>query len=187
MKYKAIIFDFFGVICSEISMTWFKEHLSEKQIIEVKNSISKLVDVGAISENDFFERLSKISAMPAEEIKTEWYDLADINEELVKLIRDIKNDCNIYLCSNSPSPLINSILKENNLYNLFQDIIISSEVHMAKPNLGIFKYALEKVKCIPSEVLFIDDNENNIKTAESLGINGLLFIDVQKLEEDLKK
>lgn len=51
-----------------------------------------------------------------------------------------------------------SVLKQNNLDYLLDDIIISSEVGYEKPNKEIFTYALNKAKVKPDECLFVGDN-----------------------------
>lgn len=43
---------------------------------------------------------------------------------------------------------------------------------MIKPYEGIYKYLIDKYNINPEETLFIDDREDNMKTANSLGING---------------
>lgn len=51
-----------------------------------------------------------------------------------------------------------SVLKQNNLEDIFHDIIISSEVGYEKPSKEIFTFALNKAKVHPDECLFVGDN-----------------------------
>jgi 2-haloacid dehalogenase len=44
---------------------------------------------------------------------------------------------------------------------------------------------LEKLDLKPQECLFIDDDEQNVHAANTLGINGIQFQSVQKLVCDL--
>lgn len=50
------------------------------------------------------------------------------------------------------------VLKQNNLYDLLDDIIISSEVGYEKPSEEIFTLALNKANVQPNECLFVGDN-----------------------------
>ena len=53
---------------------------------------------------------------------------------------------------------------------LFDAVVISGEVGMRKPEERIFQYALELVGLEPGECVFIDDIEQNIAVAQSLGL-----------------
>ncbi|TDC67577.1 HAD family phosphatase [Actinomadura sp. GC306] len=57
--------------------------------------------------------------------------------------------------------------------DLFDAVVISSEVGMRKPDERIFRHALELLGAEPAECVFIDDIEHNIRAAERLGIRGI--------------
>lgn len=68
---------------------------------------------------------------------------------------------------------------------------ISNEIIQTKEKVkddeGTFKYILEKEKIIPSETIFIDDNEDNIEMANREVIQGIVFQNAKQLEYELKK
>ena len=78
-------------------------------------------------------------------------------------------------------------LKKKNwdLWNLFDDFILSHELHLTKPDHAIYKKAIQMAKSKPKEIIFIDDGINNVKAAKDLGIIGIRFYNVKKLKEDL--
>ena len=55
---------------------------------------------------------------------------------------------------------------------LFDGLVLSYKVHLLKPYESIYKYLLEQYNLNPEESLFIDDREDNMKTANKLGIKG---------------
>ena len=57
----------------------------------------------------------------------------------------------------------------------FDQIVISWEVHMIKPDPEIYYYTLEKLGCAPEEAIFIDDKAVNVKSALALGMQAILF------------
>jgi putative hydrolase of the HAD superfamily len=57
---------------------------------------------------------------------------------------------------------------------LFDTVVISSEVGMRKPEEGIFLHAAETLGLTPRECVFIDDIEANIKAAVGCGMTGVL-------------
>jgi len=67
----------------------------------------------------------------------------------------------------------------------FNDTILSYEIGLAKPDPEFFSRGLEKLSTLPSECVFIDDREENVEIARTLGITGIRFLSVHQLESDL--
>ncbi|WP_242903296.1 HAD family hydrolase [Actinomadura terrae] len=57
--------------------------------------------------------------------------------------------------------------------DLFDAVVISSEVGMRKPDERIFQHALELLGLDAAECVFIDDIEYNIRAAKALGMLGI--------------
>jgi putative hydrolase of the HAD superfamily len=57
---------------------------------------------------------------------------------------------------------------------MFDDIVISSEVGMRKPDPEIFLLAAGRLDLTPQECVFIDDLELNVEGARTVGMTGLL-------------
>jgi putative hydrolase of the HAD superfamily len=70
---------------------------------------------------------------------------------------------------------------------LFDGVVISSEVGLRKPDPAIFQHALELIALPAEECAFVDDIEHNVRAAEELGITGVHYVDadstVARLEE----
>ncbi len=65
------------------------------------------------------------------------------------------------------------------------EAVISWKVHMLKPDPEIFEYMIKEYDLVPEECVFIDDNADNIRTADSFGINTVLFTDKPSADEAL--
>lgn len=57
----------------------------------------------------------------------------------------------------------------------FDGIVVSSDIHMIKPDKAIYEYLLDRCGLIPGECFFIDDRRENVAAAKELGINGAVF------------
>ena len=73
------------------------------------------------------------------------------------------------------------------IWQLFDEFILSHELQMTKPDPKMFELALEKSGCKPEEVLFIDDGLNNVRSAQDMGINAIRFMGLENLVEELRK
>lgn len=68
------------------------------------------------------------------------------------------------------------ILREAGVYEVCEDgsVFLSHHTGFRKPDPGAFRYALESLGISdPTTCLFIDDNAENVATAEALGLHGL--------------
>ena len=110
-----------------------------------------------------------------------------INYTLVKMIKTLKiNGYKISLLSNN-SVALRDILKKNNLYELFDSIVISGEIGYQKPNKEIFEYLFKELNVKANEVIFIDDTKKSLEKAQEIGYIPVLFENNIKLKKDLNK
>lgn len=65
--------------------------------------------------------------------------------------------------------------------------LFSYEVKLIKPDLEIYRTLLRKFDLKPEECVFMDDLEANIKGAQAVGINGIVFKNQKDAIEQLKK
>ena len=172
MNYKGIIFDFFGVISSEVAPFWFGKYFLQEQIGELKEKYAPPADRGEISYKQFIDQIARVASASPEDVKKEWDNLVVINENVIAFIKKAKSIYKIGLLSDAPAEFLRGILHAHNLESLFDEIVISSEVRMTKKNKDIYSLILKKMELSATEVIFIDDNVNNIKLAEQLGIKG---------------
>lgn len=80
----------------------------------------------------------------------------------------------IYVLSNACSKFYEYFPKEYDM-DFFDGIVVSSDVHIIKPDIRIYEYLLEKYNLVPEECLFIDDREENVNGAKRAGMNAVIF------------
>ena len=71
------------------------------------------------------------------------------------------------------------------VFDLFDQIVVSGEEKLAKPDPAIFALAAERFGHVPERMLFIDDNAANIAAAAEEGWRVHHFKDAPTLERDL--
>jgi putative hydrolase of the HAD superfamily len=70
---------------------------------------------------------------------------------------------------------------------LFDAVVISSEIGMRKPEPRIFLHAAELLGLAPQECVFVDDIEANITAAEQIGFTGVLHTGAAPTAERLSE
>ena len=101
------------------------------------------------------------------------------------MIKQIYPDLKILVASNHIKAINNLLEKE--FINVFDDILISNYVNAFKPNSNFYEKLIEISKVKPDEILFLDDNIDNIKGAEKLGIKTLLVNKNDNIHENIIK
>lgn len=78
-------------------------------------------------------------------------------------------------------------IKRNYDLTCFKETFFSPEIGCLKKQKESFLHVIDAIQIDPSKTLFIDDNETNIVTANSVGLQGILYTDLWNLQETLKK
>lgn len=59
--------------------------------------------------------------------------------------------------------------------DFFDGVMVSSDVHMIKPDTRIYELLCETYGLDPQECVFIDDRPENVEAAERVGMKGIVF------------
>ncbi len=195
---KDIIFDFGGVIMDwnpryafkkifndDVKMEWFFSNICT-------NEWNLQIDKG----KPFAEAVKELQAIHPEysiEIKAyhdKWEEMlkGEIKES-VEILYDLKEqNYNLYGLTNWSAETFYPIAqKKYPCLNVFKGIVVSGSEKLIKPDIQIFIVLLNRYNLKSTNCIFIDDNIENIKSAKSLGINGIHFESPEKLKKDLLK
>ncbi len=70
-------------------------------------------------------------------------------------------------------------------FDRFDDYTFSAELRATKPDPAIYLHSLKQLGVAPQEALFLDDRETNIRGAQAVGMEGLVYANPARLREDL--
>jgi len=181
MKCAYVVFDFFGVICSEVAPFWLARHFGQEKAAALKVDVVGAADRGEIDERNLFEQLGRLSGGAPEQVEADWYALATIDPRMVQLVRDMRRSCRIGLLTNAPSSFIRTLLVQHHIDGLFDAVTISSELGVAKPEPRAYMEVLSRLGASAAQTVFIDDNPANVVVAEQIGMHGYLFSSYEAL------
>lgn len=180
---KNIIFDIGNVILNfnvdDVLQKFTSDRNEQKFILDnIINSPewlgNALIDTGYITRENAIEIVKDRTNHVYDNLITDfWYNynnFAKVDENVLNLIKKLKNNnYKIYLLSNI-NPYTYEFVEKSGLFELVDGYVLSYQEHKVKPFLSIYMTLLERYTLIPSESVFIDDNQNNITTGNSLGI-----------------
>ena len=138
------------------------------------------LDSGDISDDEVIsacrERLPERLWQVAEKIYFNWiYNLPEI-EGMRELVRYIKKTYGVrVLLLSNISTYFAEHADEIDVLREFEACVFSAVIGKVKPSADIFEYVCQKYGMLAEETVFVDDNPNNIKGAQYVGITGYLF------------
>jgi len=107
-------------------------------------------------------------------------------EDSVTILRELHAaGIRLYGLTNWSVELFPAARSRFDFLDLFEDIVISGQEGVAKPDPEIFSILRERVGHDLDGCIFIDDSPANIKAAGEAGLDAILFTDTGHLREDL--
>jgi len=79
------------------------------------------------------------------------------------------------------------VRQKYDFFNMFDDILLSGDVKLIKPDQAIFNLLLTKIRYSAPECLLIDDSQLNINTAKKMGFKTIHFTTPEQLQTDLQR
>ncbi len=147
-------------------------------------------DSGQLFSKGILEKSKKFPEYS--ELINAWYQrweemLGGQIDKSVKVLSELKEKgVLLYILSNWSAETYPIAEERFDFLKWFDGKIISGEVGLVKPDLGIYKLLINRYNLNPHQTLFIDDKEENVKSAELLGIQGIHFQNPSKLRKDLQ-
>ncbi len=100
-----------------------------------------------------------------------------VNRAILPLLDKLRDaGKRVVIGSNTFRPHVDVISElDEKLFSYFDALYFSHEMHITKPSLSFFRYILDREGAAAASSFFVDDREENIRAAESLGIRSFLY------------
>ena len=107
-------------------------------------------------------------------------------EDTVQIVRELHAaGIPLFALTNWSQELFPVALNRFDFLDLFDDIIVTGEERVAKPDPKIFEILQRRIGHSLHGCIFIDDSLGNIEAAADVGLDAILFTDTGHLREDL--
>ena len=182
---KSLLFDLGGVLIDiDFTQVFAQfEKMSQLPIDEIKarfqmDEMYKLHETGHISWVQYAQHLrSRLDLNASDlEIANAWNAIfkGEINQT-VCAIESITDKVRCFMFSNT-NPTHQQFWLHNypGVVNLFEQLFVSSEMGLRKPDTASFKAIADITQCQLQDFIFFDDTPENIEAASSLGIKAVL-------------
>jgi len=195
---KAIIFDLFGVIYKDRWKEWLKENKPKLEKFVVQSNLplknkglrleypdyyfdlirlnNDLSTKPAISDKQFYDILSQASGISEKDIRYVIHDTSVLNYEIVGLIKELKSKgYKIGLITNGNKKIVDEFISMDDLYKLFDAVVISSEIGKLKPDPAFFEQMSKSLQLPLEEMVLVDDSRRTVEEARKIGMKSIHY------------
>lgn len=200
MKYKAIIWDFGGVITSSPFEAFNKFEEANglpKDIIRTINSENPDMNAWAQFESNSIT-IDQFDDLFLKEAKAKGFDIkgrdiikllkGSIRENMVSFLRELKADFKLGCITNNvkPSSEENTDNETKEAMSIFDHVIESSIVGIRKPNPEIYMMSCDALNVSPDQCIYLDDLGINLKPARELGMTTIKVIQPEDAIQEVR-
>ena len=148
-----------------------------------------LLDKGAMTLEEAVSRADKRCTLGVRRI-ARLFDEIPKHLVPIKEMIDIPKELNqkgyrLYVLSNMQKHFYEYLAATHDIWHYFAGIVISSHVHMIKPEPEIYEHLIETYCLTPANTVFLDDIQINIEIAERFGMRTIHFNDPAKGKKEL--
>ncbi|MGH7366960.1 MAG: HAD family hydrolase [Candidatus Rokuibacteriota bacterium] len=181
---RAVIFDFGGVLWDmrwDVARELDRAHgLPKSSVFETLYRCPAWSDIecgvgdpAAWTEGAHRE-LERRAGRVLPRLHEEWRRAQMAIDANIKLVGTLRPRYRCSVLSNADRSLRGRLEGELALRHLFDDIMVSAEVGMAKPRPEIFRLAAERLGLPPTACVFVDDWDKNVEAARAVGMSAVL-------------
>ncbi len=192
---RAAIFDFGGVIIRMVDerprLTLAEQlgvSLSQIDDLVFNSNTARKASKGEITVAMHWEAVRKSLGIQPEDMPgflDQYWSADDVNWELLDFIRRLHPHYKVGLLSNAWDDLRQTLHERWDIEGLFDDMVISAEVKMVKPDPRIYHLALERLGVQAGEAIFIDDIVDNVEAARREGLLAIWYQETHKTLDEL--
>lgn len=196
MSIRAVIFDYGGVVVRMVDETP-RRMLVDRLGIDLEtlyyhvfeSESARLGSRGKIRFEKHWQHVCEQLHIPASEqaAALEAFLAADgVDQDLIAWIRELRKQHKIGLLSNAWDNLRSLLVERWQVADEFDDLLISAEVGLVKPDQRIYELAVRRLGALPEEAVFFDDLHENVQGALAAGLQAHQYTDVSRAKWDLK-
>ncbi len=197
MSIRAVIFDFGGVLVTMVDDRPRMELAEQLQLplprldeLIFFSESAQQASRGQISVVKHWQTVGEalgISLSDMPEFLNKYWSADEVNWKLLEFIKGLRPRYKVGLLSNAWDDLRQTIHERWNIDGLFDEMIISAEVKLVKPDPRIFHLAVQRLGVQPGEAVFIDDIAENISAAQREGLTAIQYLNLAQIMAELER
>jgi putative hydrolase of the HAD superfamily len=183
---KAIIFDCFGVLVGKGFEYTYRmaggDPQKDRSFIE--DTLNQ-ANLGLITNSDFQESMARKLGITTAAWSRSIKAAEQLNTDLLTYIAQLRVNYKTAILSNANKQVLDKRIGKDWLQKDFDEIIVSAEVGMVKPDPRIYQLVINRLGVLPEQCLYIDDRPIFLVTARQLGMRVFLYENFSHFKHNL--
>jgi epoxide hydrolase-like predicted phosphatase len=185
MSIRAVIFDFGGVLVRIEDLSgqrkWEKRlGLREGDLADAvfRSEVTDRSMIGEATEADVWNHVGAsygLNDQERDELRRDFWSGDQLDAELVGFLRSLRPRYKSAILSNAWPSSREIFTQTFGLGDVVDEMIISAEERVAKPDARIYQITLSRLGVQPEDAIFVDDLAENVRGARAIGIPSIRF------------
>ena len=182
--HKAVILDLGGVVVDvdfrRVFRSWAKHAGTSTDVFFERWSLDEAYEQHETGDLTFRQYASHLGQtfdvqLPMSHWRRGWNDIfTGTFDSVIPLLHEVRKHTPLHAFTNTNATHEHFWRTRYPELDVFQHIFVSSRIGRRKPNVDAYHYVTDRVGVRPEEVLFLDDNTDNIEGATAAGLDARL-------------
>jgi HAD superfamily hydrolase (TIGR01549 family) len=185
---RAVLFDFDGVLTNDktgsLTTTRYLSRRTGIELSKIQAAFRRFnhdLTLGRITHAAIWgEICAELDHPLSLDLLHEAFASTPLSEQMVAVARRLQPRCSLGIVTDNKRDRMDALKRLHNLPQLFDPIVVSSEVGLSKDSPEIFLGALQLLQVSPQECIFIDNSRANLVAPASIGIRTIYFDDEKR-------
>lgn len=182
---KALIFDCFGVFYTDPVFAYMRDPATPPEKARALHALDEQAARGQLDKNGFITQAALILGTSENEVERRFFQSAERDEQLVWFVRSLRKNYKVAMLSNIGGDMMDGFFSPEERKRLFDTVILSGDVKMAKPDRAIFELACERLGVELNEAVMIDDMQTTCDIVKTFGMQSVCYKNFEQCKSEL--
>lgn len=182
---KALIFDCFGVFYLDPVFAYMRDPLTPPEKAETLHSLDKQAARGMLDKAGFIAEAATLVGITESQAEQRFFYGPERNKRLVRFVQKLRGTYKVAMLSNIGGDMMDGFFSPEERQGLFDIVVLSGDVKMAKPDRSIFELTCERLGVELNEAVMIDDMQTTCDIVKTFGMQSVCYKDFEQCRAEL--
>lgn len=185
---KAVVFDCFGVLYVDATHHFYEQHIQEYDRLRPQLSdLNRAYDIGLLTQAMLNQQVADLAGLDVAFVAEHIQGVHQRNQALLDYSQSLRSTYKVGMLSNIGIDGMNSFFSSDERKQLFDAVVLSSEVRLVKPDPQIYEVMAARLGVLPEECVMIDDISVNVAGAQQVGMHGVVYQTNEQTMRDIRQ
>ncbi len=185
---RGIIFDCFGVLYVDATHHFYEQNIKDYERLRPQLSeLNRAYDIGLLTQAALNQEVADLAGLDVAFVDAHIQGIHQRNQGLLDYSQSLRHSYRVGMLSNIGIDGMNSFFKVEERAQLFDAVVLSSEVRLVKPDPRIYELMATQLGLLPEECVMIDDVAANIEGAKMAGMQGVVYQSNEQTARDVEQ